>query len=128
MNKITTLVIGANQEFAGSVKEYFQSLPEIEFLGVTSEIEPGLNAIKTKVPDLVLVDSAYLDTDTIKLTVRIREISRTTKICLLTLFEDEYYDRYAAEQGVDGVIPRNLFEERFEKTLRQLFSDADQTS
>lgn len=122
MKIISILVLGANKEFGASLKEYFETLPDITLSGVEADFAKGLDAVAGQSPDLVLIDTVFLDMDTVDAVRRIRAVNDRTKVCLLTLFENGDFNNLVQATGVDGVVARTHFVEKFKELVDQLFA------
>lgn len=121
MKKIDVLVLDANQDFVKSLSDYLTTVKSIDTVRIEHQVDDMLRKVRSQKPDLVLLDSGFLEKHSAQLIDDIRESNPRTKVCLLSVFEKDTYQQYAIANGADGATSRLNFEQQFEEVVNQLF-------
>jgi NarL family two-component system response regulator LiaR len=87
---------------------FLSTLDGIEVVGEAADAEDALGAIEEALPDVVLMDLVLPGMDGIDATRRVREISPSTKVIVLTSFADDEKVFPAIKAGAAGYLLKDV--------------------
>jgi two-component system, NarL family, response regulator LiaR len=105
---ISIYVVDDSEVVRIGVSVAMQKDPTFTVVGGASDGAAALAEIKTMHPMVVLLDKNLPDIDGFELAKRIREVSPSTKIMMLTVHEDHTSIREAFQSGVDGYCTKGV--------------------
>lgn len=115
MNKnINIILVDDHSLFRDGLKFILSQVSGYTIIGDAANGEEFLELIKTKIPDLVLMDIAMPEMDGIEATKRALDLYPELKILALSSYGDEIYYRRMIEVGVRGFITKSSNKEELE--------------
>lgn len=105
--KATVMIIDEHEIFRNGLKHLINSTSWATCCGEASNIETALNLIKDTKPNILLLDLYIGGHRSFEEIPKLREISPSTKIVILTASKDEEDVYEATRQGVMGYILKN---------------------
>ncbi len=88
------------------IERYLTNVQDISVVGKAKNITEAIEALKNLMPDVLIMDSAMLDTEGQKLLDSIKDNYKSTKVLLLTDTCDEDSLSWTLSMGVCGFLPR----------------------
>jgi len=76
----------------------------IQVVGEAGDVVQLMEVLKTKVPDLLIVDISTPNLRTTEVIRKIKEFHAPIKVLFLSMHEHQEYLNYALEQGAEGFI------------------------
>lgn len=96
--------------------------PEFEIIG-TKTGEDALKIIKNKIPKIVIMDINLPDISGIEATKLIKNLYPSTKVTILSIYEDEAYRNDAIVSGASGYVPKRLMHTDLIPAIKLLLSN-----
>jgi DNA-binding NarL/FixJ family response regulator len=106
--RLRVLIADDHPLFRDGLRSMFESEPDIELVG---EAATGLEAVELAgrlLPDVVLMDIKMQDLDGIEATRRVIAASPTTKVLVVTMFEDDETVLAAMRAGARGYVVKGM--------------------
>jgi DNA-binding NarL/FixJ family response regulator len=119
---IRIIIVEDNALFRGGLKYLLNFSEDFECIGDYGTGPDGLKAIKTMVPDVVLMDIDLPEMNGIDCTKQLKKIDKTVNIhiIMLTILEDEYKVLEAILSGASGYLLKNDSPENIMAAIRQV--------
>lgn len=102
----TILIVDDDQGFREVVKRLLEGKPEARVVGEAEDGEEAVMLARESQPDVVLMDIAMPRLDGLEATRRIKAERPETKVIILTIHNEEVYQRAAAESGADAFLSK----------------------
>jgi DNA-binding NarL/FixJ family response regulator len=93
---------------------------DIKVVGQASDGREGAEIAEKLKPDVVTLDVAMPNLNGLDAARHIRRKSATTRIIMLTAYEDDLYIQHALEAGVDGYVTKHSAAETLAKAVREV--------
>lgn len=90
------------------LRTFLETLDGVEVVGEAEDAEQALGAIEEALPDVVLMDLVLPGMDGIDATRRVRELSPSTKVIVLTSFADDEKVFPAIKAGAAGYLLKDV--------------------
>ncbi len=87
-----------------TLKMFLDAQDDINVVGTASDATLALELIKTKLPDVVLLDISLPKMNGLDLIPKIKKISPNSKILMLTMLEDKKYMQASIDSGASGFL------------------------
>ena len=108
MDRISVLIVDDHAVLRYGLKSLLDLQEEIELVGEAANGQEAVEQVRQLVPDVVLMDLAMPEMDGIEATRRIRALSPSTKIVVLTSFRDDENVFSAIKAGAMGYLLKNI--------------------
>jgi len=118
--KVPIMIIDDHEIFRNGLKHLINSTSWGTCCGEASSIETALDLIKKTKPSILLLDLYIGGRRSFEEIPRLRKISPSTKIVILTVSEDEEDVYEATRQGVEGYILKNTSFSQLEAYLMDI--------
>jgi len=106
MSKIKLLLVDDHEIVRAGLRMLFQVEQDMEIVGEANSGDEALEAVRTLMPDVVIMDVAMPGMSGIEATRRIKEINSDVAVLALTMHEDEQYFFKMLSAGASGYIPK----------------------
>ncbi|MHB8232689.1 MAG: response regulator [bacterium] len=83
---------------------------DLQVVGTANDAISAIETVKTKKPDIVLLDISLPKTNGLDLIARLKSESKDSKIIILTMYEDRQYVQKALDNGAMGYLPKKAVE------------------
>lgn len=93
-----------------------------EVVGEAGSGKGGLEAVKEKTPDLVLLDIGIPGEDGLQIAGQIKKLAPDIRIVFLTMYDDDASIRRAVGLGADGYLPKTSSTDELVQALRVVAS------
>lgn len=110
MEKIRLMVADDNREFCKLIRDYVQMIDDVEFVGAAFDGYSALDMIKTKMPDVILLDNVMPHLDGIGVLTHLRAIpkSERPKIVTVTACPTDIFMENACKLGASYAMSRKM--------------------
>lgn len=99
---ITVLLVDDHPLVREGLKAVFRQAPDIQVVGEAGTGREGIELARSLQPDVVLMDVRLPDMDGLEATRRVRALSPTIRVIILTGFDDPEYLKQALAAGAAG--------------------------
>lgn len=106
--KIKVLIVDDQEELAKEIKSVLQTDGEIEVLGIASDGFIALEKMGEEQADVVLMDIRMPNMNGVVATSRIKEEYPSSKVLILTTFDDSDYILNAINNGASGYLLKDI--------------------
>lgn len=93
---------------------------DIEVIIEANNGEELLSAMKSSLPDIVLMDYKMPVMDGSEATRKIKELYPSVKVLVISMYEDPKFKTHLEESGADGYLLKNAEPEEIRKAVRDL--------
>lgn len=107
---ITITLIDDHSILLTTLKMFLDSQEGISVVGTANEALHAIEIIKTKTPDVVLLDISMPKISGIDLIPKILKVSSNSKILILTMFEDKQYMQKVLDAGASGFLVKKAMD------------------
>ncbi len=104
------------------IKTALSDTPEIEIIGEASNGLEIIEVVKTKKPDLVLLDIRMPELDSIDAAKILKKQYEELKIIMLTQYGDRRFIKHCQEIGVDGYLLKDCGKQELEKAIKIVYN------
>jgi two-component system response regulator NreC len=119
MNHIRVFLVDDHHLFLDGLVRLLQDQPTFKPVGTASNGRDALQQIKTLRPDVVLMDISMPDLNGIEATRRVSQISPTTKVVLLSMYDSEEFLHRALEAGAKGYLLKDATAQELFLAIRE---------
>jgi NarL family two-component system response regulator LiaR len=120
MNKISVLVVDDQNVVREGLVAILANYPEVEVIGQAADGLHALGIIKQARPNVVLLDLQMPGLDGLATIPKIREISPSTRILVVTSFADSDKVYQAIKSGALGYILKDATREQLVQAIRDV--------
>lgn len=106
----------------GGLRMLLASQSDLEIVGEASNGQEALELVRSKRPDVVLMDIQMPDMNGIEATERIRAIYPQTAVLALTMHEDDQYFFEMLRAGASGYVPKRAAPDELILAIRAVSS------
>jgi len=119
---IRVLLVDDHRMFAEALEMLLAGAEGIEVTGAVATAEEALEAVARVAPDVVLMDMDLPGLHGIEATRKIREMSETTRVVIITAFQEPALMAQAIEAGACGFVPKTQAADQLVRIVRQAAS------
>jgi NarL family two-component system response regulator LiaR len=105
---VTVFLVDDHPVVRQGLRTFLATLDDIDIVGEAEDAEGALEAIEETLPDVVLMDLVLPGMDGIEATRRVREVSPSTKVIVLTSFADDEKVFPAIKAGAAGYLLKDV--------------------
>lgn len=120
MPTIRILLVDSNPQFLKAVRQLLADDAAFEIVGGTYSAAKGLELVARLRPDVVVVDLALPLMNGLEATRRIKTGPSAPLVIIVTLHDQEAYERTAEAAGADGFVPKWEMGARLPELIRRL--------
>ena len=120
MKQISVLIVDDHQMMRDALVTILERHKDIKIVGQASDGREGAEIAEKLKPDVVTLDVAMPNLNGLDAARHIRRKSATTRIIMLTAYEDDLYIQHALEAGVDGYVTKHSAAETLAKAVREV--------
>jgi DNA-binding NarL/FixJ family response regulator len=106
MKQISIVIADDHALVREGLSRLLSSYPEIEVVGLAEDGFAAIEQTRATTPDILLLDIAMPDLDGLAAIPRIIEASRTTRILVLSMYDEPEYARAVVERGACGLVSK----------------------
>lgn len=107
---MTVIIVDDHSILLATLKMFLEKQEGINVIGTSNDVSHAVELIKTKTPDVVLLDISMPKVNGIDLIPKIKKISPNSKILILTMFEDKKYMQSALDAGASGFLVKKAMD------------------
>ena len=107
---ITIVLVDDHSILLTTLKIFLDSQEGISVAGTANDALRAVELIKTKNPDVVLLDISMPKISGIDLIPKIKKVSPDSKILILTMFEDKQYMQKVLDAGASGFLVKKAMD------------------
>lgn len=107
MKKITVAIVEDHQMIREMWARMFALKPEIEVVGESGSFDDAIEMIKSKKPDIVLLDINLPQSSGLEAVPLIRKYSPGTKIIAVSMHNQPVYAKKMLQMGAKGYVTKN---------------------
>ncbi len=111
MKRYSVFIVDDHKMLLSGLTMILESSEDFTVAGSASNAEDAISCIKTKIPDIVLLDITLGKTSGIDLIPKLKEVSHNTKIIILTMYEDQQHLKAAIKAGASGFLPKKAMDD-----------------
>ncbi|MGB9755350.1 MAG: response regulator [Desulfurella sp.] len=104
MKTISIVIIDDHKILLAGLQSLLSFYKEIDVVGLASSVKEAVNIIRDKKPRIVLLDIAISGENGLNYIEQIKEISPSSKIIILTMYDDYEYFKEAINKGASGFV------------------------
>ena len=104
---ISVLIVDDHPVVRKGVGSLLSQYSNIQVIGETGSFTTAVSVIQEQKPDVVLLDIRLGDKSGIDLAQHLRRINSSTRVIILTSYEDKAYISLAAQAGVYGYLSKS---------------------
>ncbi len=104
MKTISIVIIDDHKILLAGLHSLLSFYKEIDVVGLASSIKEAINIIREKKPRIVLLDISVSGENGLDYIDQIKNISPSSKIIILTMYEDYEYFKEAINKGASGFV------------------------
>lgn len=109
--------------FRESIAAFLEELSDIEPIGAANDGSKALEMVKAHRHDLVLMDLQMPGLNGLETMERLRPLSPTTRVVILTGHDDDIVRGECLARGADGFVSKNYMRDELPAALRRLFPE-----
>lgn len=121
-NKIKIILVDDHQIVRDGIKSLLNDNPTIEVIGEAQNAYVFFELIKTKIPDVVLLDISLPGMSGIEATKIINDNFPQIKILMLSMYTSEDFIFNALKAGVCGYIPKNTTRKELLLAINEVYA------
>jgi len=120
MKNISVLIVDDHQMMRDALVAILERHKDIKIVGQASDGREGAEKAAKLKPDVVTLDVAMPNLNGLDAARHIRRHSASTRIIVLTAYEDDLYIQHALEAGIDGYVTKHSAAETLAKAVREV--------
>jgi DNA-binding NarL/FixJ family response regulator len=122
MTPIQILLIDDHPIVRQGIRSLLSTYPDLHVVGEAASVAEATILIQQTTADLILLDIRMPDGTGLQVLRALRATSKTTKVLIITSFDDEEYVLEALQQGADGYVLKNASDETLVHAIRTVMS------
>ena len=120
MALIEVVIVEDDAKFRSAFARLIEATPEMELLGTAATLAQGMDLVRRRMPDVLLVDLDLPDGSGLDLIRHVASRSDTCDIMVITIFGDERHVIESIEAGASGYLLKDSLPEDFIEQIRVL--------
>jgi len=120
MALIEVVIVEDDAKFRSAFARLIEATPEMELLGTAATLAQGMDLVRRRMPDVLLVDLDLPDGSGLDLIRHVASRSDTCDIMVITVFGDERHVIESIEAGASGYLLKDSLPEDFIEQIRVL--------
>ncbi len=108
MEKIKIILTDDHQLFRDGIKSLLDDVENINVIGEASNKTELFDILKTKIPDIILLDITLPETSGIEITKKIKQNFPNINILILSMHNEDEFVINAVDAGAKGYIPKDI--------------------
>ena len=120
MKKTSVLIVEDHQMMREALVSILEKHPDIKVVGQAADGREGAAQAAKLKPDVVTLDVAMPNLNGLDAARQIRRQSASSRIIMLTAYEDDLYIQHALEAGVDGYVAKSSTAETLARAVREV--------
>lgn len=117
---ISLVIVEDQRLFRQSLKYFLEQQPDLVVVGEAQDGQDAVMICKLCRPDIVLMDVAMPRMDGITATKLLQTVSPSTKVLMLSVYDDDERIRLALEAGAVGYILKDASGEEFLRIIKSI--------
>jgi DNA-binding NarL/FixJ family response regulator len=105
--KLDILIVDDNLLFTERMISMLDDVTDIRYINVASDYNEAFKFVNEETPDLVLLDINLPGKNGIELLRKIREVSTTCQVIMITNHADDYYRQLCTSIGADHFLDKS---------------------
>lgn len=122
MDKIKLLLVDDHSLVRQGIKQILELEEDLEVIGQASDGEEAIKKAQELKPDIILLDINMPKLNGINTLRKLKDIDTTTKVIMLTFYEDREYIFETLNLGVNGYILKDAESESLIKAIRDVYN------
>jgi DNA-binding NarL/FixJ family response regulator len=114
------VIVEDDAKFRSAFARLIEATPEMELLGTAATLAQGMDLVRRRMPDVLLVDLDLPDGSGLDLIRHVASRSDTCDIMVITIFGDERHVIESIEAGASGYLLKDSLPEDFIEQIRVL--------
>lgn len=107
MAKTRVVLVVAHNAVRVSLRSLLDRTPDIEIIGEASNVSEALRLVEGSAPDVLALDIDMLGLDGLSVTQRLLATQRSTRILVLSAYEDRQFILGYLTQGITGFLVKD---------------------
>lgn len=120
--KIGVLITDDQRLFASGLARIVDAQPDMEVLGEAHDGQEAVALCREKTPDVVLMDISMPVMDGVSATRKIRDLSPSTRILILTVHADDEHVFQGIKAGAQGYLLKDCTPETLARSIRAVYA------
>jgi two-component system, NarL family, response regulator LiaR len=121
-DKIGVLIADDHGMVRQGLRDYIELQDDMEVVADVGDGDQAVRRVTDSTPDVVLMDLVMPGTSGIEATRRIREVSPSTRVIILTSFAEEEQVFEAIKAGASGYLMKDIRPEELAKAIRGVYA------
>ena len=121
-NQIKLLLVDDHSLVRQGIKQILELEEDLEVIGQASDGEEAIKKAQELKPDIILLDINMPKLNGINTLRKLKDIDTTTKVIMLTFYEDREYIFETLNLGVNGYILKDAESESLIKAIRDVYN------
>lgn len=121
-NQINIAIADDHQIVIDGIKTIMSDSPEIKIVGEAYNGLEIIEIVKTKKPDLVLLDIRMPELDGLEAAKILKKQFKDIKIIILTQFDQKSFIRYCQKIGVEGYLLKDCGKTELIKAIKKVYN------
>ncbi|MBI2986296.1 MAG: response regulator transcription factor [Deltaproteobacteria bacterium] len=118
----TILTADDDQRFLAIVRRCLEEEPDLSLVGQATDGEQAVRLAGDLQPDVVLMDLSMPRMNGLEATRQIKARQPDTKVVIVTMHDEEPYQKAAAENGADSFLCKKTLLKSLIPTIRQVLA------